>query len=204
MSRTTQPTRFSTPGAKLSRRALVLAALAAPLAACGSQDPLSAPATEGPTTSGGGSSAGSVTITDPWVKAADEGMTAAFGTLVNGTTTDLTLVAVSTAVSPEAQLHETAADGSGGMSMTEKEGGFPLPAGGELVLEPGGHHIMLMSLTDPLQPGDEVELVLQFEGGTDLPVTATVKEFAGANEQYAPGDDHAEHEEHGEHAGHGE
>lgn len=201
MSRTTRPTRSSSPGAMLSRRMLVLATLAVPLAACGSQEPTVAPAPEGSTASDGGSSTGSVTITDPWVKAADEGMTAAFGTLVNGTTTDLTLVAVSTAVSPEVQLHETAADGSGGMSMTEKEGGFPLPAGDELVLEPGGHHIMLMSLIGPLQPGDEVELVLQFEDGADLPVTATVKEFAGAGEQYVPGDDHDQHREH---EGHGE
>lgn len=63
---------------------------------------------------------------------------------------------------------------------------------------------MLMSLTDPLQPGDGVELVLQFDDGTEVPFTATVKDFAGANEEYAPDEDHSEHEEDDGHEGHGE
>ena len=77
------------------------------------------------------------------------------------------------------------------------EGGFPIPAGGELLLEPGGDHIMLMCLTAPLLPGDEVELVLQFEGGTEHPMTANVKDFAGAQENYGgmeePSDGGGEH-----------
>src|SRR5699024_8278287 len=77
-------------------------------------------------------------------------------------------------------------DGSGGMSMQEKEGGFPLPAGEELVLEPGGNHLMLMELSAPLLPGDQVEVTLEFEDGTEHPLTATVKDFAGAQEHYEP------------------
>jgi copper(I)-binding protein len=123
---------------------------------------------------------------DPWVKAAEDGMTAAFGTLTNDTGRDLQLIAASSPAAGMTELHETTSDGSGGMSMQEKEGGFPVPDGGELVLEPGGNHLMLMDLAAPLQPGDEVELVLDFEDGTELRVTATVKDFAGAQEHYEP------------------
>ena len=65
-----------------------------------------------------------------------------------------------------------------------------------------------MDLAEPLQPGDEVELSLDFEDGTALTVTATVKDFAGAQEHYEPegstgsgasdaGGDHG-HDGHGE------
>ena len=100
--------------------------------------------------------------------------------------------------------------------MQEKEGGFPLAAGEQLVLEPGGHHLMLMDLTAPLLPGDEVELILEFEDGTEHPLTATVKDFAGAQEHYAPEDSagsdasdgggahdgHDDHDDHDDHDGH--
>ena len=115
-------------------------------------------------------------------------MTSAFGTLTNDTDRDLVLIGARTEASAHVELHETTDDGSGGMSMQEKEGGFPLAAGEQLVLEPGGHHLMLMDLTAPLLPGDEVELILEFEDGTEHPLTATVKDFAGAQEHYEPED----------------
>ena len=177
-----------------SRRALA-SLLVLPLAACsagGADGGVGADGDDDSATgaSDGGADAaasGSITVTDPWVKAADEGMTAAFGTVINGTGSDLVLTAVTTPATDMVQLHETTSDGSGGMSMQEKEGGFELPAGAELVLEPGGDHIMLMDLPEPLQPGDEIELTLVFSEGTEYPFTATVKDFTGAQEHYAPG-----------------
>src|SRR5690625_7218527 len=90
------------------------------------------------------------------------------------------------------------------MSMEEKEGGFPIPAGDELVLDPGGDHIMLMSLPAALQPGDEVELVLQFADGTEQPIAATVKDFACANEEYDPQDGYDHHDHGDDHEEHGQ
>ena len=175
--------------ARPSRRATLGAALLLPLAACTSgpsgdsvSDGGGAAASDG----GGALSAEGLALVDPWVKAAEEGMTSAFGTLANDTGRDLQLIAASTPSAGMVELHETASDGSGGMSMQEKEGGFPVPDGGELVLAPGGDHLMLMDLPAPLQPGDEVELTLQCEDGTELTVTATVKDFAGAQEHYEP------------------
>ncbi|MCT1384646.1 copper chaperone PCu(A)C [Brachybacterium sp. p3-SID1565] len=199
--------------ARLSRRAVVRSALALPLiglalTACGTDegaegsDPASSDDPGAEATTDPAAPHCPVTITDPWVKAAEEGMTAVFGTLTNTSGTEMILLGASTDAADEVELHQTASDGSGGMSMEEKEGGFPIPAGGELLLEPGGDHIMLMGLTAPLLPGDEVELVLQFEGGTEHPMTATVKDFAGAQENYGgmeePSDGGGEHgtEEH--------
>lgn len=202
--------------ARPTRRAALASALLLPLAAC-SSDPSDSSGTGG-ASDGSGTSAEGLTLVDPWVKAAEEGMTSAFGTLTNDTGRDLQLIAASTPSAGMVELHETMGDGSGGMSMQEKEGGFPVPDGGELVLEPGGNHLMLMDLAAPLQPGDEVELTLQCEDGTELVVTATVKDFAGAQEHYEPegsagsgasdgGGEHDGHDEHdadghGDHGGH--
>lgn len=198
------------------RRAALASLLVLPLAACSAGGADGGDGGDGgddsaPGASDGGADAtasGSITVTDPWVKAADDGMTAAFGTVVNGTGSDLVLTAVTTPATDMVQLHETTSDGSGGMSMQEKEDGFELPAGAELVLEPGGDHIMLMDLPEPLQPGDEIELTLVFSEGTEYPFTATVKDFTGAEENYAPGEgDEASdggggHDEHGDHGDH--
>ncbi len=126
----------------------------------------------------------SVTMKDPWVKAADEGMSAGFGTIENTGDHDITVTSVTSPASTDLELHETVANESGAMVMREKTGGFTIPAHGELQLEPGGNHIMLMDLTKPLQPGNDVNLTLTFSDDTTFDVTAPVKEFAGANENY--------------------
>ena len=194
----------------LSRRTALASLVLLPLAACGAGDAgKPAPDEDSAGSDGGGvdaTASGTITVTDPWVKAAEDGMTAAFGTVANGTSGDLVLTGVTTSASSEVQLHETSPDGSGGMSMQEKEGGFELPAGEELVLEPGGHHLMLMDLTEPLRPGDQVELTLVFSEGTEHPFTATVKDFSGAQEHYSPDDEEGAEPSDGggEHAEHGE
>lgn len=148
----------------------------------------------GPTTPDAGSAAAApgsehgVTVTDPWVKAAEAGgMTAAFGMLENHGSADVTIVAASTSVSPMAELHETTSDGGGGMVMREVAGGFTVPAGGTLMLEPGGDHIMIMNLGETLEAGVEVEVVLELADGSTMSFTAPAKDYAGAREEYAPG-----------------
>ena len=196
MSRTTLlPTLLTAP---LPRRAALLGALALPLAACsaGGSDDAGGTAATGSSASDAGSDVTGLALADPWVKSAESGMSAVFGTLTNAFSSAVTLVGAASSAAGTVQLHETNADGSGGMSMQEKEGGFDIPAGGELRLEPGGDHIMLMDLTAPLLAGDTVEVTLQFEGGAELPVTATVKDFAGAQENYSPSDGGGETEGH--------
>lgn len=51
-----------------------------------------------------------------------------------------------------------------------------VPAGGELRLEPGGYHIMLIDLLEPLAPGDTVAVTLHFEQTGPLEVSAPVRQ----------------------------
>lgn len=129
-----------------------------------------------------------LSITDPWVKSAETGMSAAFGEIVNDGDEDIVVEAASTEASSMLELHETVENETGAMVMREIDGGFVIPAGESLTLAPGGNHIMLMDLTNPLVAGDDVEFTLTLEDGSEFTFTAVVKDYSGANENYEGGD----------------
>ena len=168
-----------------ARTAIVMAALVAAasvsVAGCTKTD-----------TAAGKTAAESVTVTDQWVKAAPTGMTALFGTLKNSGRGE---VVVESATSPAAgmvELHEVVGE-AGSTTMRPKEGGFSIPAGGTHLLVPGGDHILLMDLKQPLQVGTDVAVTLTFTDGSTLPVSAQVRDFSGAQENYQPGGHPAGH-----------
>jgi copper(I)-binding protein len=151
----------------------LLAAGALALAGCGSS------ATPAPT------QAGPVTVRDAWVKASPGPMTGSFGVVENSGGDDLTLVSATTSASSTSELHEVVVV-DGQMVMQPKDGGFALPAGGELVLEPGGDHIMIMGMTAPVEAGDDVEITLTFDDGTTYTYAAQAREAQVGNETYQP------------------
>lgn len=117
-------------------------------------------------------------------------MTGAFGVITNSGPDDVTLIAVSSAASGMSELHETLMDDSGQMVMSQKEGGFTIPAGTSLLLEPGANHIMLMSLTNPITAGADVSFTLTFADDSTLEFTAPAKDYSGANENYEGSTEH--------------
>lgn len=156
--------------AALAAPALVLALT---VAACGSSTDPAAPPT----------GADGLTVTDPWAKAADSGMTAAFGTLVNDTDADITITSASSDAS-RMELHEMAMGDDGQMVMRPKEGGFVVPAHGSLELAPGGQHVMFMDLTEALKPGADIDVTLIADGGRSWTFTFPIRTFTGAAENY--------------------
>lgn len=140
------------------------------------------------------SSTAPLTLTDGWAISGEEGMSSAFGTLENTTGEDVVVVAATSDASPEVELHETVADESGEMVMREVDGGFVVPAGGELVLEPGGNHLMLMDLDRPLLAGDLLEVSLTLEDGSSADLTFDVRDFTGGHEHYEDAEAQEDHE----------
>ncbi|MEV2236796.1 copper chaperone PCu(A)C [Micromonospora sp. NPDC049891] len=175
------PRRFLRPAVLFTGAVLIVS-----LAACGSSGKTSATPTPSATASAEAvAEAGVLGVRDPWVKAADEGMTAAFATLVNDGDTDITITGAATEVSPM-ELHEMAmADGK--MVMRAKQGGVVIKARSEYKLEPGGDHLMLMDLARPVRAGDELTFTLTFADGRSQTFSAVAKPFTGAQESYAPG-----------------
>ncbi|GAA3938746.1 hypothetical protein GCM10023085_20210 [Actinomadura viridis] len=167
---------------------VTLAAAVLALAACSGSEPEAAPRTGAATSPAvhGSAAAAPLTVVDPWVKTADKGMSAAFGTLVNTTGAEITVVSAATPASPSVELHEVTG-AAGKMTMRPREGGFVIPARGRLDLRPGGFHIMLMDVVRPVRPGDPVAFTLTLKDGGTVRFTALGKAFKGGNETYRPG-----------------
>jgi copper(I)-binding protein len=183
-SKTQSKTQRKTSTVTGVRSGVVLATVALALAGCGTTAGASPDDADGAAEPAGEN----VTLSDGWVKAADSGMSAAFGELTNAGSDDVTVVSATTEASSMLELHETVENESGEMIMREIEGGFVIPAGDTLALEPGGSHIMLMDLTDPLEAGEEVTFTLTFADDSTYEFTAPVKDYSGANENYVGGD----------------
>jgi copper(I)-binding protein len=118
-------------------------------------------------------------VEDAWAKAADSGMTAVFAEITNPSSADVTMVGGGTDVAAMVELHEVA----NGV-MREKSGGHLIPAGETLSLMPGGDHIMLMGLTEPLLAGDTLSVTIELDNGETLVIDAQVRDYQGANEEY--------------------
>jgi len=83
------------------------------------------------------------------------------------------------------QIHESRIEG-GMMMMRELRDGLALPAGQAVALEPGGNHLMLLGVKEPLVAGDTVALTLTFASSAPVEVTATVGQPAAAGADAAP------------------
>ena len=90
----------------------------------------------------------------------------------NSTKTDK-LTAASADVAAKTELHTHIMDGDM-MQMREVES-YDLPADKTTILEPAGHHIMLMGLNAPLKAGETFPLTLSFERNTPLTIDVTIK-----------------------------
>lgn len=98
--------------------------------------------------------------------------TAAYLTLINDGSDAIALVAATTPAAGHAEIHgHRVVDGA--MRM-ERVARVEVPARGQLVLQPGGYHLMLIDLKRPLQAGETVEIVLRDEKGGTYPLQLPV------------------------------
>ena len=72
------------------------------------------------------------------------------------------LVSASSPVAGVVEIHEMAMDGN--VMKMRAIPGLDLPAGKAVDLKPGGYHVMLMGLKQPLKDGETVPLTLVVEG----------------------------------------
>lgn len=197
-----------TTAAKLAVSIVTLSALA--LASCSNSQMDSAQKVETATSvaapsetssgSTGEMAADSVTFTNSYVRAMDEGamMTAIFGEIANNTDSDIQVKSFTSTIDAESfELHEVV-DGQ----MRMKEGGFTIPAGETLVLQPGHEHMMAMGVKTPVKAGETVEITLTLGDGSTVKVSdVAVRSVGAGDENY--GDIEQEGMGHEEHSGHG-
>jgi periplasmic copper chaperone A len=149
----------------MKRASSMLAAAMAVLLAAGWSAPAGA-ASPGPVKDG--AAAASVpTVEGAWVRSAVAGQqgTGAFMKLTARQATQL--VAASTPVAGTAEVHEMKMDGE--VMRMRRVARLDLPAGKTVELKPGGYHLMLLDLKQPLKTGSTVPLTLVFRdaGGAE-------------------------------------
>ncbi len=103
-----------------------------------------------------------VEVENAWARATVKGQmgTGAFMTIT--AKEKLTLVGGSSPVAGVTKVHEMKMV-DGVMKMAELKGGLELPAGKAVELKPGGYHVMLMDLKQPLEKDSTVPLTLVFK-----------------------------------------
>ncbi len=102
---------------------------------------------------------------------------------------DDTLLTAESRSSALAQVHQASLENNM-MVMYEAKAGLPLPAGQAVSLAPGGNHIMLLGVKEPLAAGDTVPLTLTFATAKPVEIEATVGQPA------LPTTDAADHSTH--------
>jgi periplasmic copper chaperone A len=121
-----------------------------------------------------GAAAPALIAADAWVRATPGAdVAAAYLTLRNGGTQPITIVGVRSPLAAMAMIHETKLVGTQSTMRAREQ--LRLAPGETVRFAPGGLHVMLHMLAHPLNPGDEVPLVLLLEDGGTLAVTARVR-----------------------------
>lgn len=179
-----------------------IASLVLLLAACGEPAPPSpappsaAPAVEASVAPAVATPAAeTVHVASPYARAMPPGSpaSAVFLTLHNGGGSDTALVAARSDAADSVELH-THVEADGMMQMRQVDR-VALPAGQQVVLQPGGDHVMLIGLRQDLAPGAELALTLVYADGSELALTVPVLEIMPGMQggPASQGMDHAGH-----------
>ncbi|MEF8698081.1 MAG: copper chaperone PCu(A)C [Candidatus Accumulibacter sp. UW25] len=126
--------------------------------------------------------AADVEVKAPWVRGtvASQQATGAFMEITSKS--GAALVGASSPTAGVSEIHEMTM--AGGVMRMRAVPRLELPAGKPVQLGPGGYHVMLMKLKQPLKKGDVVPLTLQIEGRDkkieSIQVQAEVRELTAA------------------------
>ena len=140
---------------------------------------------------------GAIEIEHPWARATADGAAngAAYMVLKNEGKTADRLVSVATPAAAKVELHAHI-DDNGVMRMREV-GAIDLGADATVKLAPGGLHVMLLGLKEPLKKGKAFPLTLTFEKAGSVTVQVAVQGAGDTRPSHEGMDDH-DHD-HGDH-----
>lgn len=142
---------------------------------------------------------GDLTIEHPWSRATVAGMVNGAGYFVieNKGSQDDVLLSATTDIAKTTELHTHIQDGEV-MRMRQVEN-VAIPAGEKVSFEPGGLHVMMMGLEQPLVQGESFPLILQFEKSGSVTMDVSIDK-TGTKQSTANHDGHDhEHHDHSNH-----
>jgi copper(I)-binding protein len=102
-----------------------------------------------------------VTIKEPWVRGTVQGQRATGAFMQLTAKESASLVAVESPVAGSVEIHEMKMEND--IMKMRPIARLDLPAGKAVEMKPGGYHVMLMDLKQPLKKGEAVPISLRFE-----------------------------------------
>ena len=102
-----------------------------------------------------------VAVSDAWVRGTVAGQKATGAFMKLEAAKASRLVSASSPVAGVVEIHEMAMENN--VMKMRAIPGLALPAGKTVELKPGGYHVMLMDLKQPLKAGETIALTLVFE-----------------------------------------
>jgi periplasmic copper chaperone A len=127
---------------------------------------------------------GKLVIEGAWARPTPEGTSISAGYLkiTNRGDKPDTLLGASTPAANSAELHESAVDAEGVMTMRPLENGLEIKPGQTVELKPAGVHIMILGIKAPLKEGQTVPVTLDFKSAGKIEVPFAVKPMAASGE----------------------
>lgn len=122
---------------------------------------------------------GKVVVEGAWVGEVPPSspVAAAYITIKNEGTADDKLLSVTSSISGSTMIHQTVVDEEG-VARMDMIDALVIPAGKSVILKPGGTHIMLMDLKEPVTGKGKIELDLKFENAGEMKIEAPVKKLS--------------------------
>ncbi len=130
-----------------------------------------------------------VRVAGAYVRAVPPGQpnSAAFMGLSNAGSKPHALVGAQSPVAETLELHTHLMEG--GMMKMRRVERIDIPAGGNVALDPGGYHLMLIGLKRFLKPDQEIEITLRFEDQSTQKLQVPVRTIEATLMQH----DHSKH-----------
>ena len=123
-------------------------------------------------------------IDNPTYKTTPPGIenSAAYFNIMNHSHKDIQLMGASSDVAKITEIHEHTM--SNGTMKMQKVQSITIPAHSSIVFEPGGYHIMLIGVKQPIQTGDKASITLMFDNGKTKVVEVKATDHHKANHQH--------------------
>ena len=125
-----------------------------------------------------------LTVTDPWVREGPPNARVLAGYMLirNPSDRPQTIVGARSPAFHSVEFHRTVLEQ--GVARMVEQAQLRVPARGQLTLEPGGYHLMLMGAKHALRAGDTVAIAMELAGGRQVVVNAPVRKADGTGQAH--------------------